>query len=179
MADNRVIEEWRPVKRSDGRYEVSNLGRVRAMRDRWGRPVERVLARRLDDKGYWRSTLRIGDQYRASTLYPLMLEAFVGPRPDGCEASHINGNSQDDRLENLCWETHAENVARQRAHGTIMFGRKNSQAKLTDADVIEIRRARQSGEYLQSIADRYGISDSNVSLICVGGGWPEVPEPKP
>lgn len=43
-------------------------------------------------------------------IHRLVLEAFVGPCPEGMEARHINGDHQDNRLENLCWGTKEENM---------------------------------------------------------------------
>jgi hypothetical protein len=41
-------------------------------------------------------------------LHHLVLEAFVGPRPPGMQCRHINGDSLDNRLENLAWGTASE-----------------------------------------------------------------------
>ena len=42
-------------------------------------------------------------------VYHLVLEAFVGQRPDGTEARHLNDQPADDRLVNLKWGTSSEN----------------------------------------------------------------------
>ncbi|MBQ7672236.1 MAG: HNH endonuclease [Paludibacteraceae bacterium] len=41
-----------------------------------------------------------------------VLEAWGFPRPKGYECDHINGNHTDNRLTNLEWVTHAENIRR-------------------------------------------------------------------
>ena len=51
-------------------------------------------------------------------VHHLVLEAFVGPRPEGHEARHLNGNCQDNRLKNLQWGTPEENAADKVKHRT-------------------------------------------------------------
>ena len=41
-----------------------------------------------------------------------MLETWVGPRPEGYEGDHINGDIDNWRLSNLEWVTRAENIRR-------------------------------------------------------------------
>ena len=53
----------------------------------------------------------VGDK-RVRKLATLLLLTFVGPKPyPRAEARHLNDISLDDRLENLAWGTHAENMA--------------------------------------------------------------------
>lgn len=49
-------------------------------------------------------------------VHHLVLETFVGPRPDGMETRHLNGNHSDNRVENLAWGTKSENGADKVAH---------------------------------------------------------------
>lgn len=49
-------------------------------------------------------------------VHRLILEAFVGRRPPGMEARHLNGVPTDNRLANLCWGTHSENEADKARH---------------------------------------------------------------
>jgi hypothetical protein len=43
-------------------------------------------------------------------VHQLVLEAFVGPCPPGMECLHANDDATDNRLVNLRWGTHTENV---------------------------------------------------------------------
>jgi hypothetical protein len=43
-------------------------------------------------------------------IHHLVLETFVGPRPEGMEARHLNGDYSDNRLRNLTWGTKSENM---------------------------------------------------------------------
>ncbi len=51
----------------------------------------------------------------------LVAETFLGPRPEGTQISHLNGNPSDNRPVNLVYETPAENNKRRIAHGTANF----------------------------------------------------------
>jgi len=108
------MEEWRPIDGHPG-YEVSSLGRVRSYRRRHnglaGEP--RLLKQSLTDKGYLRVGLRRADGTGSRTIYvhKLVLTAFVGPAPEGMECRHLDGISQNNRLDNLAWGTDAENGA--------------------------------------------------------------------
>lgn len=106
-------EQWRRI---DGfpDYEVSDRGRVRSHR----RGAARVLAARPKSAA---PTRRTNLPYLTVALYgdagrrdrdvaPLVLEAFVGARPEGMEVRHLNSNPQDNRLSNLAWGTKQENT---------------------------------------------------------------------
>lgn len=53
------------------------------------------------------------------TIHSLVMETFVGPRPEGMQVRHLNGNPLDNRLENLQYGTAAENQHDKFAHGTM------------------------------------------------------------
>src|SRR5262249_4354731 len=53
-----------------------------------------------------------GEQY----VHRLVLEAFVGPCPPGMEARHVNGIKTDNRLVNLQWGTHRQNMRDKATH---------------------------------------------------------------
>jgi hypothetical protein len=44
----------------------------------------------------------------------MVLFAFVGPCPEGMECCHENDVRDDNRIENLRWDTHANNLAQRR-----------------------------------------------------------------
>ncbi|UAK38469.1 NUMOD4 motif-containing HNH endonuclease [Gordonia bronchialis] len=124
-------EDWRPVVGFEGRYEVSSHGRVRHVPviGAWPnsspggnrlRKVGRPLNERgsLDVRGYRRVGLtnRAGC-HRQRMVHILVLEAFVGPRPKGAWGLHRNGDSDDNRIENLYWGTPRENALDRVRHG--------------------------------------------------------------
>lgn len=63
-------------------------------------------------------------------VHRLMLEVFAGPCPPDHEGAHLNGNTLDNRIENLKWVTHKENCDHQVDHGTRRVGSKHQNSKL-------------------------------------------------
>lgn len=107
-------EEWRVVEIAPD-YEVSNWGRVRSHKGRkprilrpWVNPVA----------GYHQYNLFVDRRPIYATAHALVLAAFVGPRPDGLCARHLDGNPANNRLDNLAYGTYAENMQDKRRHGT-------------------------------------------------------------
>lgn len=71
-------------------------------------------------------------------VHRLVLEAFIGPCPPGCEGCHNDGDPTNNRLENLRWDTHAANMADMATHQTRAVGERCGASKLSNADAIEI-----------------------------------------
>lgn len=117
-----TAEEWRPIPGWLGLYEVSSFGRVKSLArvDALGRPwPERVLAHEIKANGRHRVTLYGAGRSERRQVHHLVLEAFVGPCPDGLEACHWNDDPADNRLGNLRWDTKAANsrdAVRNRTH---------------------------------------------------------------
>lgn len=112
-------EKWLPVPGYPG-YEVSDQGRVRSLDreglSRWGTP--RILKGRILAQVMAGGT---GGQYHACTLYRdgrgaqvtvhvLVLETFVGPRPEGMHGCHRDDDQAHNFLENLYWGTPRQNA---------------------------------------------------------------------
>lgn len=162
---NSSPESWRPIAGMD--YEVSDMGRVRHV------PSGRI--RKHDHyECYARVRFKIYYPY-VHTFCPfvhtLVLEAFVGPRPAGFVTRHLNGNKRDNRLENLVWGSHKENARDRTAHGQAAHGARNGAAKLTYADVENIRQATGSYGFQARLARDYGVSETTISRIRLGKTW--------
>lgn len=103
------MAEWRAVPGYEGKYEVSDDGQVRSLR--------RNITLRA-------ATTPLGYKYvalcgKTRRVHQLVLEGFVGPRPDGLITRHLNGKPGDNRLENLAYGTMKENAADALAHGVL------------------------------------------------------------
>jgi hypothetical protein len=151
-----IVEQWKPVLGYEGLYEVSDQGRVRSLRS------GKLMRQSVANTGYMQLNLSGNDGPQLKHAHRLVLEAFVGPCPNGMEGCHANGNRQDNRLNNLRWDTRKGNMADATKHGTTNRGVRCPNSKLTEQEVFEIREAPGSQ---QSIANKYGISREHVRDI--------------
>ena len=66
----------------------------------------------------------------------------------------------------LRWDTHTGNMADKIKHGTLIYGEDCWNVKLTDEQIIEIRRLYKTGRYYQyQIADMFGVTQVHISDI--------------
>lgn len=118
-------EEWRPVVGYEGTHEVSDQGRVRQL-DRmvWHHPSQRRIfspGRLLKPNfsgPYPRVALVIDGVQKVPAIHRLVAAAFLGPRPDGMEVCHNDGDARNSALANLRYDTHSANVLDRGRHGT-------------------------------------------------------------
>lgn len=168
-------EKWQPVPSFEDRYHVSNLGRVRsralAVRESPPELEWRLLRQTADRRGYPYVCLARGGKSKRWYIHRLVLLSFVGPQPERHEAAHLNGRSDDPRLENLKWATHAENMEHARIHGTMPVGEKSKKSKLTDAAVRDMRDLAGSGVAICQLAARFSVDRGTVRRIVSGQGW--------
>lgn len=154
-------EEWRSIP-GHARYEASSLGRIRGPRG--------IKALSPWRDGY----LRAWVDGRSLQVSRLVLAAFRGWPLDNEEASHLDGNPLNNRLDNLAWEDHAANMARKFVHGTNVRGERVNTAKLTASQVQDIRRLRAEGRLLREIADQFGVTMAAISAIVNRKNWKHV-----
>ena len=96
------MSEWRDVPDYEGRYLVSDDGRLLSLRSGLMRPP-------LNDEGYRQIVLVKDGKQRCLLLHRLVALAFV-PNPDGKPTvNHINEDKEDNRAVNLEWTTMREN----------------------------------------------------------------------
>lgn len=123
-------EEWRPVVGYEAAYEVSSLGRVRSLDRRVGAgggrtrlSGGRVLSPYAGDH-YVKVRLKVDGAGSTKNVHSLVAAAFLGPRPDGTEVCHINGDGHDNRASNLRYDTHRANSLDRTAHGVDHYARR-------------------------------------------------------
>lgn len=147
-------------------YEASSTGEVR------DRKTKRILKTCGNGVGY--PVVSLGKPSRSITVHRLVLSAFSGPCPPGHEARHLDGNRGNNFISNLKWGTRKENAGDRRQHGTNGEGEKNSFSKLTVTKVRDIRKRYQLGETQVSLGRRFGVSQTNISLVLSRKTWGHV-----
>lgn len=102
-------EIWKPIEGTDGKYEVSNTGKVRSLNyKQTGKAKELTPSEKAG--GYLQLRVKIDGKLKTVVIHRLVAEAFV-PNPDGKpEVNHINGNKKRNYADNLEWVTRSENI---------------------------------------------------------------------
>jgi NUMOD4 motif/HNH endonuclease len=122
-----AAETWRPVMGYEGLYEVSDLGRVRSLDRMTGRRLRRGrILKAIPQKrgGHLHVSLCADGTEVVRHVHRIVLEAFVGPRPDGMETRHLDGDPVNNALTNICWGTYADNRQDMLRHGKHPNSRK-------------------------------------------------------
>lgn len=132
-----------------------------------GTPVGYVDPR----QGYVRIGMtRDGHQYAHRLIYA----ACHGSIPPRHYVDHVNGKRADNRLRNLEAVTPGENLARAYERGSARFGEAKENAKLTAAQVREIRQT--VGKVSQAEwARRLGVDRGTIRSARQGTSWRHVP----
>ena len=166
-------EQWRSVPGFEN-IEVSDCGRVR--NPKTGR-MRKVTVWKCKSPGlrYGAVSAKRDDRHTTQTVHTLVALAFIGPRPVGAQVCHRNRDGLDNRLENLRYDTPKGNASDKYEHGTAGYGIRAPVAKLTEAQVIAIRRAYAAGgTTYKELAQRYGISLHHVGGIVKRRFWPHL-----
>ena len=160
-------EIWRDIPGYEGRYQASNLGRIRSLDRRV--PCCRGATRLTKGKVLKPSGQKADPHLRVvlghgapgSTVHSLVALTFIGPCPSGQEVRHLDGNPLNNRVDNLAYGTRGENILYVLRVGKAWRSLTAKQAK-------EIKDRLEKGERGIDLANEYGVSQSSISAIKCG-----------
>lgn len=163
-------ETWLDIPGYAGHYQVSDLGRVRSL-DRniiggKGTPVRRkgrILVRHAY-RGYPIVALSYDGRSSKPPVHALVALAFLGQRPEDHQVHHKNGNTSDNRPENLEYLHESD-------HHSFHSRRDQPSAKLTPQDVRTIRQLLAEGRSQGSVAREYRVHLGTINNIHCGRTW--------
>jgi len=157
------MEQWKDVIGFENVYEVSNHGNIRSVKSG-------QLKKITEDKKTNRPFLNLWKNNKQTVVrvHKLVLEAFVGKCPKNMECCHNDGNSFNNHIDNLRWDTHKSNIHDRIKHGTSNRGERCGTSKLT---LEQVRAIRKDDRLQRLIASDYGIAESMVSRIKNGVRW--------
>lgn len=103
-------EIWKPVVGYEGLYEVSSIGRIRSL-NYYNTGKSAIMPLQAKEGAYIKVSLKSRDgEWKCYRVHRLVAMAFLPkPSPEQRYVNHINGNKQDNRVENLEWCTAKQN----------------------------------------------------------------------
>lgn len=129
------IEEWRDIAGFQGKYQVSNLGRVKSLGNDKKRK-EKILLGSKNRKGYKMVCLYKNGKSKWFFIHRLVYEAFVGFITDGLQIDHVSNNKTDNRLQNLQLLTRSENNKKKFADNPMLRYVKATKIKCIETNQI-------------------------------------------
>lgn len=183
-----MTERWLPVVGWEGLYEVSDHGRVRSLdrtvemyNPRWNCSMKRLTRGRMlslvDGRGPARGWKGSGNYHAVGLcsqekghkkvmVHRLVLTAFVGPDfTDGkLDGAHTDGNTLNNRLENLRWATRLENMEDMKEQGRKIHaaGRYSS---IPRKAVLAVRKAAHVGLSVGDVAALLAVPALSLSTL--------------
>jgi len=153
-------EIWRKIPFHDA-YDISNYGRLRSYKNNrhGGLKNPKILEGTIQLRGYRQYFL----DKKPILAHRLVLMAFKGlpPTPQH-EACHNDGKTTNNHIENLRWDTHANNLLDRVKHGTIIKGEQHKTSVLTNKIVLISRSLFKRGMKKKAIAKLFNIKETTM-----------------
>ena len=176
--DDLIGEEWRDVAGFEGRYQVSNLGRVKSFMKR----NAHLLHLNYDSRTgyYYVSLVMKNGEHKNMSIHSLVATAFI-PNPENKPTiDHLDRNRKNNRVYNLRWATYHEQVETQKRHGTFKLKADNGanfREILTDDEVRQIREMYKfgvKGYGATAIGQMFGVSKTTILRLVKGKTYQRV-----
>lgn len=147
-----MTEIWKDIPGYNGRYKVSNLGRV-------ANDKGKIMKVDINQKGYARVQLTCGEKKTNAKVHRLVAEAFI-PNPYGLpQVNHINEDKLDNRVGNLCWVDNRTNM--------MLNTNRTCRPRKVEAFSIDGDKIG-SYESIAAASRATGINKYSISAACLG-----------
>ena len=153
-------EIWKDIKGFEGKYQVSNLGRVRG----FVRVKGKILSYHPSSDGYLRAELRKDGKKIRFYVHRLVAQAFISNPDNLPEVNHKDEDKTNNKVDNLEWCTHEYNIT----YGTMQ--QRSADSRLRDhvlqydinGNLVALHKSNRT------IKEKYGEDNGCISQCCVG-----------
>lgn len=170
-------EVWKDVKGWEGKYQISNLGRLKSFGGRYRKsmPDGYITLGCIGSSGYREVSLRRPGIEKHGRIHALVADHFL-VRPYGAECvNHIDGNKLNNLPSNLEWTTMRGNCKHAVDTGLMNNrGERHKLSKLTESDVIGMRKLKKCGVSYDELAKIFGVCRRQASDVVRGVNWGHV-----
>lgn len=167
-------EIWKDIKGYEGKYQVSNLGEVRSLKFNKSQKCKK-LKPKFAGAGYRSVALLMNGKSKYCYIHRLVALHFIDNPLFKKEVNHKDGDRSNNILSNLEWCTHSENgIHSFRILNRIpsdVSGFKNPKSKLTEEQVVEIRKQYANGKSYRSLSILFKVSKCTISSIILRQTW--------
>lgn len=175
--DPTMSEAWYPIPNAPG-YQISSHFRVRSFWAIGCRRVCSAIPQRMialfKAKGYLAFSVRVDKRRARLYVHIVVAEIAHGPRPSGLWVLHKDDVTTNNDPSNLYYGTPLQNGSDSRRNGGSARGDRNGQAKLSEPEIMAIRRSHTEGVTQAELARRYGVTPSLIWRIVTRRVWSHV-----
>ena len=179
-------EEWKPVRFHKGKgikYAISSYGRL----VRYTKKIEDgsiLTGSRQGGYPIWRySWFEEGVRFNGACLiHKMVCEAFLPKPPKNKKfIIHLDFNKENNKVSNLQWATQEEITKHNSKNPAVIAAREaarlriqRTNSKLTEKNVIRIKKMLSQKKTLRYIAGQFGVTDMQIYRIKTGQNWADV-----
>ena len=162
------MEIFKDINGYEGYYQISNYGRVKTLHNRYKNCIFRKPFVRKD--GYVVIILILNKKQTTFYLHKLVAGHFIEQNFDvlRSEVNHIDGNKQNNNVNNLEWCTSSYNSLHSCKTGLSPSGSNRPSSKLTESMVYKIPEMIKNGFTIKSIAKEFNVSTTSIHHILNG-----------
>ncbi len=167
-------EEWKPVVGFEDHYIVSNKGRVKRISFTQRTDIE-YISGTLTSHGYRVVTFTVLGKCHRTYMHRVVASAFL-PNPESRpQVNHIDGDGQNNTVDNLEWVTAQGNLL----HRSRVLGKERGDnhhaATLNTQQVMLIRYLIRDGRKNREIAKQVGVPAKKISELRSRKIWSHIP----
>lgn len=174
-----MIEEWRDIKGFEGKYQISNLGRVKSLDRITNNRVFKSAVKKLQisNTGYHRVFLCLENRKsKPFSVHRLVAKAFLEHIEGRDIVNHLDGNKLNNIVTNLEWVTVSENTLHSYKNKlqVMGIGENNPASKYTEDQIREVKRLSKLGLNRKEISNITKVSKATIHLVLNNKSWAHV-----